>query len=72
MPSALMRWRAKVDDYLERRSPLQERHLVKVRDGVEKGELVLAGALADPVNAAVAVFRADSAETAARFAQADP
>jgi uncharacterized protein len=61
-----------VDDYLERRAPLRERHLGKVRGAHEKGELVLAGALADPADAAVLVFRADSAETAQRFAEDDP
>jgi uncharacterized protein YciI len=61
-----------VDDYLERRPPLRERHLVQVRNAFEKGELVLAGALANPVDTAVLVFRADSAETAQRFAQDDP
>jgi uncharacterized protein YciI len=61
-----------VDDYLERRPPLRERHLANVRNAVEKGELVLTGALADPPDAAVLVFRADSAETAERFAQDDP
>jgi hypothetical protein len=43
-----------------------------VSHAVEKGELLLAGALADPADAAVLVFRADSAETAERFAQDDP
>ncbi len=61
-----------VDDYLERRAPLRERHLVKARNAHDKGELLLAGAVSEPADSAVLVFRADSAETAQRFAQDDP
>ena len=61
-----------VDDYLERRSPLRENHLAKVRNAQQNGELLLAGALAEPADGAVLVFRADSADTAQRFAQDDP
>jgi uncharacterized protein YciI len=39
---------------------------------VSGGELVLAGALANPVDGAVLLFRGDSPEIAEKFAQADP
>jgi uncharacterized protein YciI len=61
-----------VDDYLERRSPLRGRHLDGVRAAYDRGELVLAGALADPADGAVLVFKAASSEAAERFAAADP
>ncbi|MGH9779521.1 MAG: YciI-like protein [Candidatus Acidiferrales bacterium] len=59
-----------VDDYVARRGPLREQHLGLVRAARERGELVLAGALANPVDGAVLVFR--SKEAAETFAQADP
>jgi uncharacterized protein YciI len=38
-----------VPDYVERRAPLRAEHLALARAAVERGELVLGGALADPV-----------------------
>jgi uncharacterized protein YciI len=58
------------DDYVERRASFRPAHLAKAREAFERGELVLAGALADPVDGAVLVFR-DSA-AAERFAATDP
>ena len=59
-----------VDDYVARRGPLREQHLGLVRAARERGEVVLAGALANPTDRAVLVFR--SKEAAEAFAQADP
>jgi uncharacterized protein YciI len=61
-----------VDDYVERRAPFRDRHLAHAQAAHERGELVLAGALADPADGAVLVFRADTAEVAEAFAAADP
>jgi len=61
-----------VDDYLERRVPLREAHLALAQAAQQRGELVLAGALADPPDRAILVFRADDASTAERFVGADP
>jgi uncharacterized protein YciI len=61
-----------VDDYLERRTALRDEHLALVRAFHARGELVLAGALADPVDGAVLVFRADDAATVEGFVAADP
>ena len=61
-----------VDDYLERRAPLREQHLGLANEYVERGELVLAGALADPADQAVLVFRADDAAVVETFVQNDP
>jgi uncharacterized protein len=60
-----------VDDYVERRVQFREAHLNHARAAVERGELVLGGALADPVDAAVILFRG-SAEVAEAFAKSDP
>jgi uncharacterized protein YciI len=61
-----------VDDYLERRGPLRAEHLGLATAAHERGELVLAGALADPADGAVLVFRGDDAGVAEGFAAADP
>lgn len=59
-----------VDDYLERRAPLRDDHLARVRTAHDEGELVIAGALANPADGAVLVFR--TREAAEAFAHADP
>lgn len=59
-------------DYLTRRAPLREQHLGLIRQAYERGELVIAGALADPADGAVLVFRGPSPEPAEAFAKADP
>ncbi|HVP54309.1 MAG TPA: YciI-like protein [Candidatus Eisenbacteria bacterium] len=61
-----------VDDYLERRGQLRAEHLELARQSQARGELVLAGALADPVDSAVLVFRGESTAAAEAFARADP
>jgi len=61
-----------VDDYVERRAPFRDRHLAHARAAHERGELVLAGALADPADGAVLVFRGDTAAVAEAFARDDP
>lgn len=61
-----------VDDYLQRRAALREEHLEKARQSLNRGDLVLAGALADPVDQAMLLFRGDSTEAAEAFAKADP
>lgn len=61
-----------VDDYLERRGPLRDDHLALAQAAHERGELVLAGALAEPADRAVLVFRAEERTVAEGFAAADP
>ena len=65
-----------VPDYLERRAPLREEHLGLVREAHARGELVLAGAHADPTNdvldGAVLVFKATDRAAVQRFVDADP
>ena len=61
-----------VHDYAERRLPLRGAHLEHARRAVARGELVLAGALADPVDGAVLLFQGDSPAVAEEFAKADP
>jgi uncharacterized protein YciI len=61
-----------VDDYVERRLAFRDAHLSLARQAVERGELVLGGALANPVDGAVLLFRGSSPAVAERFAAADP
>ena len=61
-----------VDDYPERRVSYRAAHLALARQAVERGELVLGGALSSPVDGAVLLFRGSSPEVAERFAAEDP
>ena len=61
-----------VDGYQERRTPFRSAHLKHAAEAVARGELVLGGAFANPVDGAVLLFRGASAETAEAFAKSDP
>jgi uncharacterized protein YciI len=59
-------------DYLERRPQFRDAHLRHAWAAAERGELVLGGALADPVDGAVLMFAAEDKSVAEEFAKADP
>jgi hypothetical protein len=61
-----------VPDYVARRAAFRDAHLALARAAHARGELVLGGALADPVDGAVLLFRGDSPTAAEAFAAADP
>jgi uncharacterized protein YciI len=61
-----------VPDYAERRLTLRAEHLAHARRAVERGELLLGGALADPIDGAVLLFQGPSPAVAETFARADP
>jgi hypothetical protein len=61
-----------VDNYVEKRAPLREAHLTLVRAAHERGELLLAGALADPVDGSVFLFKCEDQAVVAHFAKNDP
>lgn len=60
------------DDYLERRGEFRAAHLAHAWEAQGRGELLLAGALADPADGAVLLFEGESPDAAERFAAADP
>lgn len=60
------------NDYLARRGEFRAEHLKLAWQAQERGELVLAGALTDPVDSAMLLFSGDSPEVAKGFAAADP
>ena len=61
-----------VDDYLDRRAPFRDEHLALAHAAHGRGDLVLAGALAEPPDGAVFVFRGDDRSAAEEFARDDP
>lgn len=61
-----------VPNYIERRAPFRAEHLELVRAAKERGDIVLAGALANPADGAVLVFQGETPATAEAFATADP
>jgi len=60
------------EDYVSRRAEFRDAHLEKAWQASERGELVLGGALSNPVDGAVLLFKGDSPEVAEKFARADP
>jgi uncharacterized protein YciI len=61
-----------VHGFVERRLPFREAHLAHARSAAERGELALGGALAEPADTALIVFRGDSPDAARAFAEKDP
>lgn len=59
-------------DYLERRGTYRDEHLELAWKAHERGELVLGGAVQEPVDTAILFFQGDSPEAAERFAEEDP
>jgi uncharacterized protein YciI len=59
-------------DYLARRAAFRNAHLAKAWAAHGRGELLLAGALADPVDGAALLFAGSSAAVAEAFAREDP
>ena len=61
-----------VNDFVARRAPLRDEHLCLAREAYSRGELLLAGALTDPPDRALIVFRWAEKSTAEAFARKDP
>lgn len=61
-----------VPDVLERRSQFRGAHLRHARESIARGELILAGAFADPVDGAALFFSAPSKDVVEEFAREDP
>ena len=60
------------DNYVEKRAPYRGQHLELAKAAHARGELLLAGALADPPDRAVLVFRAAERAVVEEFARTDP
>ena len=60
-----------VDDFINRRMPYREEHLRLIREAYARGEVVMAGALGNPPDGGLLVFKA-ATEVAEDFARRDP
>jgi uncharacterized protein YciI len=61
-----------VDDMITRRAPYREEHLRLIREAHARGEMVMGGAVGDPPDGALLIFRAASPDVAEAFAREDP
>lgn len=61
-----------VDGYAEKRMPFRQLHLAHATAARERGELLLGGAFADPVDRALLIFRAADRSVVEEFARNDP
>lgn len=61
-----------VENYVERRAPFRAGHLDYSNAAHARGELFMGGALGDPPDTALLVFRADTPSVAEEFARNDP
>jgi uncharacterized protein YciI len=59
-------------DYLARRGQFRDAHLDLAWQASGRGEIVLAGAVGDPIDSALLLFEADSPAVAEAFAKSDP
>jgi uncharacterized protein YciI len=61
-----------VENFVEHRVPFRQPHLAHAQHASERCGLLFAGALADPADTALLVFRGDSPDPARAFAESDP
>jgi len=59
-------------DFAQKRGPYRHAHLEKVFESHQRGDMVHGGALGDPPDRALLVFRAGDRSVAESFAKADP
>ncbi|MBI5324967.1 MAG: YciI family protein [Ignavibacteriae bacterium] len=61
-----------VDQYVARRDQFRDAHLSYAAEYVKRGELLLGGALDEPVDSAVLIFQGETPSVAEEFAKNDP
>jgi len=61
-----------VENAVERRAPFREEHLRVAGEALERGELLMGGAFAEPVDGAALLFRADGPSVVEAFVRRDP
>lgn len=61
-----------IENYIEKRIPFRENHLAYAAAAHKRGELFIAGALADPADGAVLIFKVDKSSIVEKFAKHDP
>ncbi|WP_269520910.1 YciI-like protein [Alteromonas sp. BMJM2] len=61
-----------IPGYLEARQQYRQQHIQLANEAAQRGELCLGGALSDPTDSAVLLFKGGSDEVAKQFAKSDP
>ena len=61
-----------IENIVEKRAPYREAHLSLVSEYMDRGEIVLAGAYANPVDGAVLAFKVENQEKVEEFVSKDP
>jgi len=61
-----------IPDYMDRREEYRGAHFAHAKPYLDRGELFLGGAFANPANGAAIVFKADTPEVVENFAKNDP
>ena len=60
------------ENYVTARAPYRKAHLLHAMAAHQRGEIILAGAFANPADGAMLVFQGDTPKVAEDFAKADP
>jgi len=61
-----------IENYVEKRAPYRSEHLKMAEEAHQEGSLVMAGAMAEPADGAVLIFKGESPKVAENFANNDP
>jgi uncharacterized protein YciI len=61
-----------IENYVEKRAPYRAEHLKIAEEAHKNGDLVIAGAMAEPADGAVLIFKGESSKIAEDFAKNDP
>ncbi|MGM0579056.1 MAG: YciI-like protein [Bacteroidota bacterium] len=61
-----------IENYVEKRAPFRAEHLKMAETAHQNGNLVMAGAMAEPADGAVLIFKGESPKIAEDFAKNDP
>ena len=72
MPYFALHYQELCDNYVERRAAFREIHLGLAREFYDRGELLLGGALTDPIDSALLIFQCPDASVVEAFVARDP
>lgn len=61
-----------VDNYVNLRAPFRTEHLALANSYRDRGIMIMGGALANPVDKAIVIFKSDSTEEIEEFVRQDP
>ncbi len=61
-----------IENYVEKRAPYRSEHLKLAKEAYERGDIVMAGAFAEPADGAALIFKGNSPQVAEDFANNDP